>query len=125
MLNQNNQVTSILFKRIPEHQVTRRIQESFDPRNVHKNKDGCSKCGDSTHVEGFQCTVKKFQCKACHKFGHFISLCYQKKQAPFKSRRPNVATLNITVPVMIPSACKYRGSTHKPIQRRFPHQRTS
>ena len=22
--------------------------------------------GDSTHVEGFQCPVKKFQCKACH-----------------------------------------------------------
>ena len=43
-------------------------KKSFDPRNVHKNKDRCSKCGDSTHVEGFQCPAKKFQHKACHKF---------------------------------------------------------
>ena len=35
-------------------------KKSFDPRNVHKNKDRCSKCGDSTHVEGFQCPGKKF-----------------------------------------------------------------
>ena len=46
-------------------------KKSFGPRNVHKNKDRCSKCGDSTQVKGFQCPVKKFQCKACHKFGHF------------------------------------------------------
>ena len=63
-------------------------KKSLDPRNVHKNKDRCSKCGDSTHVEGFQCPVKKVQCKACHKFRHFTSLCHPKKQAPFKSRRP-------------------------------------
>ena len=68
-------------------------KKSFDPRNAHKNKDRCSKCGDSTHVEGFQCPVKKFQCKACHKFGHFTSLCYQEKQAPFKSRRPKAHQL--------------------------------
>ena len=28
-------------------------KKCFDPRNAHKNKDRCSKCGDSTHVEGF------------------------------------------------------------------------
>ena len=39
-------------------------------------------------MEGLQCPAKKFQYKACHKFGHFTSLYYQKKQAPFKSRRP-------------------------------------
>ena len=44
LLNQNNQVTSMLFKRIPKHHVTTR--RAFDPRNVHKNKDRCSKCGD-------------------------------------------------------------------------------
>ena len=63
-------------------------KKSFNPRNVHKNKDRCSKCGESTHVEGFQCPMKKFQCKACHRCGHLTSLCYQKKQAPFKSRSP-------------------------------------
>ena len=48
--------------------------KSFDPKNAHKNKDRYSKCGDSTHVEGFQCPVKTCQCKACHKYGHFTSL---------------------------------------------------
>ena len=31
---------------------------SFDPRNTHKQKDRCSKCGDSTHLEGFTCPAK-------------------------------------------------------------------
>ena len=57
-------------------------KKSFDPR-----KDKCSKCRDSTHVKGCQCPAKKFQCKPSHQFGHFTSLCYQKKQAPFKSKR--------------------------------------
>ena len=39
-------------------------------------------------MEGFQCPAKKFQWRVCHRFGHFTSLCYQKKQAPFKSRKP-------------------------------------
>ena len=68
-------------------------RKSFDPRNVHKNKDRCSKCGDSTHVEGFQCCAKKFQGKACHTFEHFTSPCYQKKQASFKPRRPKTHQL--------------------------------
>ena len=68
-------------------------KKSFDPRNMLKNRDRCSKCGDSTHVEGFHCPAKKFQYKGCHKFGHFTSLCYQKKQVPFKSRRPKVLQL--------------------------------
>ena len=112
-------------------QVSSYNKKSFDPRNVHKNKDRCSKCGDSTHVEGFQCPVKKFQCKACHKIGHFTSLCYQKKQASFNSRRPMAInykqeqcmckrkpyadTLKITVPMMIPLTCRSRCSTYKPV----------
>ena len=56
-------------------QVSSYNKKSFDPRNMKKNKDRFSKFGDSTHVEGFQCPAKKFQCKACHKFGHFTSLC--------------------------------------------------
>ena len=31
---------------------------------------------------------QKYQCKACHKFGHFMSMHFQKRQANFKSRRP-------------------------------------
>ena len=50
----------------------------------------------TVHLEGFQCPAKKFQCKACHKFGHFTGLCYQKnqqKQAPYKSRKPKAHQL--------------------------------
>ena len=32
-----------------------------------------------THVQGFHCPAKKYQCKVCDKYGHFSSLCYQKK----------------------------------------------
>ena len=55
-------------------------KKSFDPRLAHKHKDRCSKCRDSAHLEGFQCLAKKYQCKACHKFGHYTSLCFQKAQ---------------------------------------------
>ena len=44
------------------------------------NSNRCSKCEDTTHHEGFTCTAKKYQCKACHKFGHFTSQCFQRKQ---------------------------------------------
>ena len=66
---------------------------SLMSQQAHQSKDRCLKCGDSVHVEGFQCPAKKFQCKAYNKFGHFTSLCYQKKQVLFKSRKPEVHQL--------------------------------
>ena len=30
------------------------------------NSNRCSKCGDTAHHEGFTCSAKKYQCKACH-----------------------------------------------------------
>ena len=68
-------------------------KKKFDTRGVYNDKTRCSKCGDSVHIEGFQCPAKKYQCKACHKFGHFTSMCFQKKQAPFKHRKPKVHQL--------------------------------
>ena len=65
-------------------------KKRFDTRGVHNDRTRCSKCGDSEHGEGFQCPAKKYQCKACHKFGHFTSMCFQKKQAPTKHRKPKV-----------------------------------
>ena len=44
------------------------------------NHNRCSKCGNTAHQEGFTCQAKKYQCKVCHKFGHFTSQCFQKKQ---------------------------------------------
>ena len=56
-------------------------KKRFDTKGAHIDKSRCSKCGDSVHIEEFQCPAKKYQCKACHKFGHFTSMCYHKKQA--------------------------------------------
>ena len=73
-------------------------KKSFDPRFANINKDRCSECGDSAHLEGFQCPAKTFQCKACHKFGHYTSLCFQKtqqKQANHKHRKPTVHQLKV------------------------------
>ena len=63
-------------------------KKSFHPRNAHKQKDRCSKCGDSTHLEGFTCPAKRDQCKSCHKFGHFTSLCFRKCQQKQAYHRP-------------------------------------
>ena len=68
-------------------------KKSFDAKNVYKNKERCQKCEDSNLIEGFQCPAKKFQCMSCHKNGHFTSLCYQKKQALFKPRKPKAHML--------------------------------
>ena len=68
-------------------------KKRFGTKGAHSDKSRCSKCGDTTHIEGFQCPAKKYQCKACHKFGHFTSMCYQKKQAPSKYRKPKVHQL--------------------------------
>ena len=62
-------------------------KKSCDAKNVYKNKERCQKCGDSVHIEGFQCPAKKYQCKSCHRYGLFTSLCFQKKQASFKPRK--------------------------------------
>ena len=43
-----------------EQRPPSQYKKSFDPRLVHKSRDRCSKCGDSTHLEGFQCPAKNF-----------------------------------------------------------------
>ena len=62
------------------------ISNRLPPSN---NFNRCSKCGDTAHHVGFTCPAKKYQCKACHKFGHFTSQCFQKKQhSQHKFRQP-------------------------------------
>ena len=46
--------------------------------DMHSNK--CTRYGDTLHAKGFQCPARKFQCKICHKFWHFTTVCYQKSQ---------------------------------------------
>ena len=52
---------------------------------------------DSKHIEGFQCSACKYQCRNCHRFDHFSSLCC-KKQESFKntsSRSPKAHQLKV------------------------------
>ena len=60
-----------------------------------KNKGRCQRCGDSIHIEGFQCPAKKYQCKSYQKYGHVTSSCYQQKQSSFKPRKPKVHMLQV------------------------------
>ena len=49
------------------------------------HSDKCNRCGDTPHAKGFQCQARKFQCKICHKFGQFTSVCFQKSQGQHSS----------------------------------------
>ena len=53
-------------------------KKAFNPRQILQIEDRCHKCGNSKHVEGFQCSACKYLCRNCHIFGHFSSLCYKK-----------------------------------------------
>ena len=53
-------------------------KKKFNPRQTLQRDDRCYKCGDSKNIEGFQCSARKYQCRNCHKFGNFSSLCYKK-----------------------------------------------
>ena len=71
-------------------------KKSIDARGAYKQKDRCNKYRDSTHLEGFTWPAKKYQCKSCHKFGHFASLCFmkgQQKQAYHKHWKPKAHQL--------------------------------
>ena len=63
----------------PESPVTNQVKKPYNNRKTHKMPDHCNKCGNSIHAQGFQCPMKKYQCKVYNKYGHFSSLCYQKK----------------------------------------------
>ena len=61
--------------------------------------DKCNRCGNTPHAKGFQCPARKFQCKICHKFGHFTSVCFQKSQGQqssnsFQARKPKAQQLH-------------------------------
>ena len=73
-------------------------QKSSDLQKPDSHSNKCTRCGDTLHAKGFQCPARKFQCKICHKFGHFTTVCYQKSQQPsnsFKTRKPKAQQLCI------------------------------
>ena len=63
----------------PENSASNQVKKSYDNKKPYRAPDHCNKCGDSIHMQGFQCPAKKYQCKVCNEYGHFSSLCYQKK----------------------------------------------
>ena len=60
-------------------------KKKFNPRQILQSEDRCHKYGDSKHIERFQCSARKYQCRNCHKCCHFSSLSY-KKQESYKKR---------------------------------------
>ena len=63
---------------------------------AHSKK--CNRCSDTPHAKGFQCQARRFQCKICHKFGHFTSVCFQKSEGQhssnsFHARKPKAQQL--------------------------------
>ena len=45
------------------YQTQSQHKKRFDAKSAHQNKDKCSKCGDTAHIEGFQCPVKNINVK--------------------------------------------------------------
>ena len=69
------------------------------------NSSRCSKCGDTTHHDDFTCHAKKYQCKACHKFGHFTSQCFQRRQhSQHKVRQPKGHQIHVDNPYNDPDS---------------------
>ena len=78
------QGNSKLLHRHDQHQG-QKIKGNHFPSTSNRpppsnNHNRCSKCSDTAWQEGFTCPAKMYQCKVCHKFRHFTSQCFQKKQ---------------------------------------------
>ena len=42
------------------HTTTVITKKGFDAKNAYRNIERYQKCGDSIHIEGFQCPAKKY-----------------------------------------------------------------
>ena len=75
-----------------QSQISQRNKADHKPATSHRlapsnNFNRCLKCGNTAHCEGFTCPAKKYQCKACHKFGHFkANVSKKRQQSQYQSR---------------------------------------
>ena len=69
-------------------------KKRFDQSHTHNRRDRCHKSGDSKHIEGFNCPARKYQCRNCHKHGHFSCLCYKKGRS-FESSLPKAHQMQV------------------------------
>ena len=63
-------------------QMKERFYKTSQEHTSSENR--CTRCGDSPHIEGFRCPASRFQCKHCHKYGHFSNLCFKKNGSEHK-----------------------------------------
>ena len=56
-------------------------KKKIDPSQANQRRERCFKCGDSKHIEGFNCPAGKYQCRNYMKYGHFTSLCYRRSES--------------------------------------------
>ena len=90
-------------------------KKKFSPRQILQSEDRCHKCGDSKHIEGFQGSACKYQCRHCHKFGNFYSLCYKKKES-YKKRPRSPKAYQLTsgrLSANDNSICSHSSDTHQ------------
>ena len=68
-------------------------KKRFDPKSAHQNKDRCSKCRDTSHIEGFQCPAKNINVKLATSLDTLPAFVSRKKQANSKPKRPKAHQL--------------------------------
>ena len=78
----------------------------------HASPERCKMCDDSQHIDHFQCPVSKHQCSSYHKYTHFRSLYYKKKEAfdkkrSLESRSPKAHKLLIGPVYMQDAICNH------------------
>ena len=94
--------------RKPQNHKTPETPTSQKPSDLQKpdvHSDKYTRCGDMLHAKGFQCPARNFQCKICHKFGHFTTVCYQKSQqssTSFRNKKTQGTTTSSGDPIHPP-----------------------
>ena len=88
--HQRTELIPIKFQRKQNKRYKSRQPTNKNYQEHTSFEDRCSKCGDTQHIEGFRCPASRYQCKHCHKFGHFSKLCYKKEESEYKknTRKP-------------------------------------
>ena len=103
-----HQHTKLLTGNYNKHKkVTKQRCKTTGPQNKHQRNPLISERWTSSLIDASDVvthhmqkdsnvTAKKFQCKVCHKFGHFTTFCYQKNQqtsGSFNPRKPKAHQL--------------------------------
>ena len=62
----------------PKPHQPQQQKQSNQHQPYDRNPNQCTRCGDSSYAQGFNCPVKKYQCKHCTKIGYFTKMCFTK-----------------------------------------------